>query len=302
MENLIGNTPIVPLDNICNELGLKPRIFAKLEGFNPAGSIKDRVAYQIIADAEKKGLISEGATIIEPTSGNTGIGIAALCTTKNYNAVIVMPDTMSIERQKIIKSYGAELILTPGNLGMNGSIEKAEDLLKEIPNSIIAGQFSNPSNWKAHYNSTGPEIWKDMNGDIDALIACVGTGGTITGIGKYLNEMNSDIAIIGVEPATSNVLSGGCAGKHNIQGIGAGFIPEVLDIDILDGVITVSDQEAYNYARKIIAKEGVSVGISSGAALCAAVKYAIKNNNKKNIVIICPDDGSKYLSTELFDI
>lgn len=302
MENLIGNTPIVPLDNICNELGLIPRIFAKLEGFNPAGSIKDRVAYQIIADAEKKGLISEGATIIEPTSGNTGIGIAALCTTKNYNAVIVMPDTMSIERQKIIKSYGAELILTPGNLGMNGSIEKAEDLLREIPNSIIAGQFSNPSNWKAHYNSTGPEIWKDMNGDIDALIACVGTGGTITGIGKYLNEMNSDIAIIGVEPATSNVLSGGYAGKHNIQGIGAGFIPEVLDIDILDGVITVSDQEAYNYARKIMAKEGVSVGISSGAALCAAVKYAIENNNKKNIVIICPDDGSKYLSTELFDI
>ncbi|MBE6782312.1 MAG: cysteine synthase A [Ruminococcaceae bacterium] len=298
VEELIGNTPLLLLSGIKNELGLKANIFAKLEFFNPAGSIKDRAALKMITDAEKSGLIKPGYTLIEPTSGNTGIGIAAIGVARGYKVKIVMPDTMSVERIKLIKAYGAEVVLTDGKDGMKGAINKAEELVKEDKNSIVMGQFTNPSNPLAHYETTGPEIWKDTSGKIDYLVSAIGTGGTITGTGSYLKEKNPNIKIIGVEPADSPVLSGGKAGPHKIQGIGAGFVPEILNLDIIDEVITVSNDEAYNFGRNIAVSDGVLVGISSGAALTAAVKLAKREDmTDKNIVVIFSDTGSRYLST-----
>ena len=303
LSQTVGNTPMLELVNSKNKYSFIANVFAKLEYFNPAGSVKDRVALNMIEVAEKNGSLKAGGTIIEPTSGNTGIGIAAICAAKGYKAVIVMPETMSIERRKLIASYGAEVVLTEGAKGMNGSIAKAEELNKEIENSIIAGQFYNPANPEAHYKTTAPEIWGDLDGRVDALVCGVGSGGTITGVGRYLKEKNSDIKIIGVEPLSSPFLTTGKSGAHKIQGIGAGFIPENLDTEIYDELITVSDDDAINFAKDLAINEGLSVGISSGAAFCAAVEVAKREDMKgKNIVVILPDGGSRYLSTELFDM
>ena len=303
LSQTVGNTPMLELVNSKNKYSFIANVFAKLEYFNPAGSVKDRVALNMIEAAEKNGSLKAGGTIIEPTSGNTGIGIAAICAAKGYKAVIVMPETMSIERRKLIASYGAEVVLTEGAKGMNGSIAKAEELNKEIENSIIAGQFYNPANPEAHYKTTAPEIWGDLDGRVDALVCGVGSGGTITGVGRYLKEKNSNIKIIGVEPLSSPFLTTGKSGAHKIQGIGAGFIPENLDTEIYDELITVSDDDAINFAKDLAINEGLSVGVSSGAAFCAAVEVAKREDMKgKNIVVILPDGGSRYLSTELFDM
>jgi cysteine synthase A len=299
-DELIGNTPLMELTNIKKEYNFGGNIFAKLEFFNPAGSVKDRVALSMINDAEQKGLLKKGGTVIEPTSGNTGIGLAAVCTARGYKAIIVMPDTMSVERIKLIKAFGAEIVLTDGKNGMKGAIQEAERLNREIEGSIIAGQFENPANPKAHFETTGPEIYNDLDGKIDVFVAGVGTGGTLSGIGKFLKQKNSDIKIVAVEPLSSPVLTKGESGSHKIQGIGAGFVPKNLDTDIYDEVIAVSDDESFEYARKICKTEGLSVGISSGAALCGAVQIALREENKnKNIVVLLPDTGSRYLSTDL---
>lgn len=299
VEELVGKTPLVELSRFGK--GLDAKILAKVELFNPAGSIKDRAAKSMLDDAEEKGILNNETTIIEPTSGNTGIGLAALCAARGYKLVIVMPDTMSVERQLLMTAYGAELVLTDGKEGMSGAIKKAEELLKEIPNSFIAGQFVNPANAKAHFDTTGPEIWEDTDGKVDIFVACAGTGGTVTGAGQYLKSKNKDIQIVVVEPAESPLLSGGKAGSHGIQGIGANFVPEVLDTTIYDKVVTVKTEEAYEMSRKLGKTEGLLVGISSGAALAAAVKLSKMEENKgKNIVVILPDTGERYLSTTLF--
>lgn len=298
---LIGNTPLVELTNFEKELGLEATILAKLEYFNPAGSVKDRIAYAIIEDAEKSGKLLPGGTIIEPTSGNTGIGLASIAAAKGYKLIIVLPDTMSVERRNIIKAYGAELVLTEGSKGMKGAIAKAEELQKELPGSIIAGQFVNPANPKAHFEHTGPEIWEDTEGKVDVFVAGVGTGGTVTGVGEYLKSKNPDVKIVAVEPETSPVLSKGTAGAHKIQGIGAGFVPEVLNTKVYDEVFTVANEAAFEYGKKLAKTEGVLVGISSGAALYAAAELAKRPENKgKNIVALLPDSGDRYYSTALF--
>ncbi len=301
VAELIGNTPLMELVKLKEKLGFKANIFSKIEFFNPAGSIKDRVALSMIVDAEKSGLLTKGGTVIEPTSGNTGIGLAAVCAARGYKAIIVMPDTMSVERRKMISAFGAEIILTDGKKGMSGAVEKAEELNKEIKGSIIAGQFYNRANPKAHYETTGPEIYEALGGKIDVLVCGVGTGGTVSGTGRYLKEQNSDIKVIAVEPKSSPVLTEGKSGPHKIQGIGANFVPENFDKTVVDKIVTVSDQEAYEYARKICAYEGLCVGISSGAALAVAAELAnLHENNGKNIVVVLPDTGSRYLSTDLF--
>ena len=298
---LIGNTPLVELTNFEKELGLEATILAKLEYFNPAGSVKDRIAYAIIEDAEKSGKLLPGGTIIEPTSGNTGIGLASIAAAKGYKLIIVLPDTMSVERRNIIKAYGAELVLTEGSKGMKGAIAKAEELQKELPGSIIAGQFVNPANPKAHFEHTGPEIWEDTEGKVDVFVAGVGTGGTVTGVGEYLKSKNPDVKIVAVEPETSPVLSKGTAGAHKIQGIGAGFVPEVLNTKVYDEVFPVANEAAFEYGKKLAKTEGVLVGISSGAALYAAAELAKRPENKgKNIVALLPDSGDRYYSTALF--
>ena len=300
VTELIGKTPLVELVNYEKELSLKSKILAKVEGLNPGGSVKDRVAYSIIKDYEEKGLLKKGSTIIEPTSGNTGIGLAMICAAKGYRLIITLPDTMSVERRNLIKAYGAELVLTEGSKGMKGAIHKAEELNKEIPNSIIAGQFVNPANPKIHYLTTGPEIYEDTNGNVDILVAGVGTGGTISGVGKYLKEKNPNLKVIAVEPETSPFLSKGVAGPHKIQGIGAGFKPDTLDLSVVDEIITVPNEKAFEVGAKIVKTEGLFVGISSGAALYAATLLASKYENK-NIVVILPDNGDRYLSTPLFN-
>ncbi|MBE6783149.1 MAG: cysteine synthase A [Ruminococcaceae bacterium] len=299
---LIGKTPLLELSNLEEKLNLKAKILAKIESFNPAGSVKDRVAIKMIEDYENQGLLNENSVIIEPTSGNTGIGLTMVCAAKGYRLIIIMPDSMSVERRKLIASYGAELVLTDGKNGMAGAIEKAEELQKEIAGSVIAGQFTNPSNPQAHFETTGPEIYEDTDGNVDIFVAGVGTGGTITGTGKYLKSKNDNIKIVAVEPATSAVLSGEKAGKHGLQGIGAGFIPEVMSVDVIDEIVKVTEEQAYSAARLLGKNEGVLVGISSGAALHAAIKLAEKEENKdKNIVVLLPDTGDRYLSTELFE-
>ena len=302
VSELVGNTPLLELKNTEMTEGLSSRLFAKLESFNPAGSVKDRVALYMIKDAEKSGKLKKGGVIIEPTSGNTGIGLAAIGASKGYKVVIVMPDSMSVERRRLIASYGAELVLTDGALGMKGAIEKAEELSNTIPNSIIAGQFVNPSNPKAHYETTAREIYDDLDGKVDIFVAGVGTGGTITGIGRYLKEKNPSVKIVAVEPENSPVLSKGISGKHGLQGIGAGFIPKVLDTKVYDEVITVKEEDAYKTGRSLAKEEGVLIGISSGAALFAAKTLAKREENKeKNVVVLLPDTGDRYLSTPLFE-
>lgn len=299
---LIGKTPMLRLYNIEKHFGLKAKIVAKLEFFNIAGSVKDRVGKAIIEDAEKNGKLHEGSVVIEPTSGNTGIGLAAVAALKGYKTIIVMPDTMSVERRKLMKAHGAELVLTDGALGMSGAIKKAEELAKEIPNSFIAGQFVNPANSKAHFETTGPEIYEDTDGDVDIFVAGIGTGGTITGVGEYLKSQNKSVKVVGVEPHNSPVLTKGESGPHAIQGIGAGFVPEVLNRDILDEVVTVSNEDAIETSRYMGIREGFLIGISSGAALWAAIELAKRPENaSKTIVVLFPDSGNKYLSTELYD-
>jgi cysteine synthase A len=300
--DLIGNTPLVEVGHIEEKFGLKARVLVKLEYFNATGSVKDRVAKAMIEDAEKKGILKPGATIIEPTSGNTGIGLAAIATAKGYRTIIVLPETMSVERRNIIKAYGAEIVLTPGYKGMTGAIAKAEELKNEIEGSMIAGQFVNPANPDAHRRTTGPEIWNDTDGEVDAFVAGVGTGGTITGVGEYLKSKNDKIEIIAVEPATSPVLSQGKPGPHKIQGIGAGFVPEILNTKIYDSVVPVDNDDAFEYARLISHTEGILVGISAGAALYAAIEWAKKPENEgKTIVALLPDSGDRYYSTSLFE-
>jgi cysteine synthase A len=300
-EQLIGNTPLVELTQIEKELGLKAKLIAKLELFNPAGSVKDRVALAMINDAEKRGVLNKDSVIIEPTSGNTGIGLASVAAARGYKLIIVMPDSMSVERRQIMKAYGAQLVLSPGAKGMPGAIELANQLASSTPNSFIAGQFVNPANVMAHYTTTGPEIYSATDGKVDIFVAGVGTGGTITGTGKYLKEQNSKIKVVAVEPATSPVLSKGVKGPHGIQGIGAGFVPDILDTGIYDEIIPVKDEDAFTYGRMMGKKEGVLVGISSGAALAAAVELAKREENAgKQIVVLMPDTGDRYLSTKLF--
>ena len=300
-EQLIGNTPLLRLSRIEQAHQLKAVLLAKLESFNPAGSAKDRVGLAMIEDAERRGILQPGAVIIEPTSGNTGIGLALVAAVRGYRAIIVMPDTMSIERRLVMSAYGAEVVLSDGSLGMAGAIAKAEELAKEIPGSFIPGQFVNPANAAAHYDTTGPEIWRDTDGKVDMFVAGVGTGGTITGTGEYLKEKNSTIRVVAVEPETSAVLSGKEAGKHGLQGIGAGFIPEVLHTDVYDEIITVSDEAAYAAGREMGRREGILVGISSGAALHAAIRLAKQEENEgKTIVVLLPDTGERYLSTAMF--
>lgn len=302
VTELIGRTPLMELTNIEKNLNLNTRILAKLEYLNPAGSVKDRAASAMIDDAEKKGLLKEGSVIIEPTSGNTGIGLAAVAASKGYRLIITMPETMSIERRNLMKAYGAEVILTDGSEGMTGAIRKAEELAASIPDSFIPSQFTNQANPDAHLKSTGPEIWNDTDGQIDVFVAGVGTGGTISGIGKYLKSKNPDIKIIAVEPADSPVLTEGRAGTHKIQGIGAGFIPETLDTEIYDEVITVDHNDAYSLGKLTANNEGILIGISSGAALWAAVQLAERSENKgKTIVVLLPDSGERYLSTPMFE-
>ena len=301
ISQLIGSTPLVRLMNIEKEYGLQARILAKLESFNPAGSAKDRIALEMINAAERAGTLAPGGTVIEPTSGNTGIGIAAICAARGYEAVIIMPNTMSAERCRLIKAYGAKLILTPGEQGMKGAVELAEKMQKNMPGSIIAGQFVNPANPAAHYKTTGPEIWKDSDGQVDVLVAGVGSGGTISGTGRYLKEKNASIRIVAVEPAESPLISEGRASAHGIQGIGANFIPENLDLNVVDEVVCVETEEAFACGRMLAAKEGLLCGISSGAALSAAIKAAKRSENEgKNIVVILPDTGERYLSSEMF--
>ena len=298
---LVGNTPLVEVTNIEKKERLKARLLVKLEYFNPAGSVKDRVGKAMIEDAERTGRLKPGSVIIEPTSGNTGIGLAAVSAVKGYRMILTMPDTMSVERRNILKAYGAEIVLTPGEKGMSGAIEKAEELAKEIPDSFIPGQFDNPVNPRAHMESTGPEIWQDTDGQVDIFVASVGTGGTLTGTGTYLKEKNPNIKVIAVEPSTSPVLSGGSAGPHKIQGIGAGFIPKVLDTHIYDEVITVDNEAPFATAKMLARTEGLLTGISSGAALYAAIEVARRPENEgKTIVVLLPDSGDRYYSTALF--
>lgn len=299
---LIGNTPLVELTGIEKKYNLQGRVLAKLEYFNPAGSVKDRIAKEMIEDAERKGLLKEGSTIIEPTSGNTGIGLAAIAAAKGYKLIIVLPETMSVERRNIIKAYGAELVLTDGSKGMKGAIAKAEELAANIADSYIAGQFVNPANPAAHKKTTGPEIWNDTDGDIDAFVAGVGTGGSISGVGEYLKSKKKDIRIIAVEPADSHVLSKGTPGPHKIQGIGAGFVPDTLNTKIYDEIALIENEDAFKFGKEIAKEEGILVGISSGAAIKAAVDYASKPENKgKTIVALLPDSGDRYYSTALFE-
>jgi cysteine synthase A len=301
IDETIGNTPLVELRNVERELGLKARIFAKVEFFNPAGSVKDRIAKAMLDDMEASGKIGKGSVIIEPTSGNTGIGLSSVAAARGYRTIIVMPETMSVERRKLMKAYGAELVLTKGSEGMKGAVNKAEELLKEIPGSVIPGQFVNPSNPRIHFETTGPEIYKDLDGKVDVLVAGVGTGGTISGIGKFLKSKNPKTEVVAVEPARSPLLSEGKAGPHGIQGIGANFVPDVLDREVYDRIIKVSDDDAYNGGRLIGRKEGILVGISSGAALSAAIELAKDPAYAgKNIVAIMPDTGERYLSTPMF--
>lgn len=298
---LIGNTPLVELTHVEKAYGLEARLLAKLEYFNPAGSVKDRIAKEMIEQAERDGKLKPGSTIIEPTSGNTGIGLAAIAAAKGYRIIIVLPETMSIERRNIIKAYGAELVLTDGTKGMKGAIAKAEELAKEIENSFIPGQFENPANPAAHKKTTGPEIWNDTDGKVDAFVAGVGTCGTLTGVGQYLKAKNSEIEVIAVEPEASPVLSQGHAGAHKIQGIGAGFVPKTLSTEVYNEVLPIKDDDAFKYSKTIAKEEGILVGISSGAALAAAVEYAKRAENKgKNIVVLLPDSGDRYYSTSLF--
>lgn len=302
ITELVGNTPLLELTHIEAEENIQATLLAKLESFNPAGSVKDRVAKAIIEDAEKTGRLKKGSVIIEPTSGNTGIGLASVATAKGYRTIIVMPETMSNERKMLIKAYGAELVLTEGSKGMKGASDKAEELSKEISNSIIAGQFTNPINPKMHYDTTGPEIWADTEGKVDYFVAGVGTGGTLSGVGKYLKEQNPNVKVVAVEPETSPLLSKGQAGPHKIQGIGANFVPETLDKDVYDEIIAVPNDEAILTARKAAKQEGFLIGISSGAALWAGKQLAARPENKgKNIVVIFPDGGERYLSTNLYD-
>lgn len=301
VTELIGKTPLLRLNNFEKNNSLNCRILAKLERFNPAGSVKDRVALSMIIDAEEKGLIKKGGTIIEPTSGNTGIGIACVAAARGYNAVIVMPESMSIERRKLISAYGAKVVLTDASLGMSGAIAKAEELKKEIKGSIIAGQFVNKANPKAHIETTGPEIWEDTDGSVDIFVAGIGTGGTITGIGEYLKSKNSNIKIVGVEPASSPLITKGVSGAHGLQGIGANFIPDILNKEIFDEIITVTEEEAFASGRKLASSEGILAGITSGAALFAAKCLAERPENKgKTIVALLPDTGERYLSTDMF--
>ena len=301
-DQLVGRTPLMELTHIEKVYNLEARILAKMEYFNPAGSVKDRVAKAMIEEAERSGKLNKDTVIIEPTSGNTGIGLASIATAKGYRMIIVMPETMSVERRKLIKAYGAELILTEGAKGMKGAIARAEELAKEIPNSFIPGQFANPENPKIHYESTGPEIYEDTNGNVDIVVAGVVTGGTITGVGQYLKEKNTDVRVVAVEPKSSAVLSTGVAGTHKIQGIGAGFIPEILDTNVYDEIIPVENEDAFETGKLIGKKEGILVGISSGAALHAAIEVAKRAENKgKTIVVIFPDSGDRYLSTPLFE-
>ena len=300
-DQLIGHTPLLELTHIEKAHSLKAKILAKLEYFNPAGSVKDRIAKAMVDDAEAKGLLKPGSVIIEPTSGNTGIGLASVAAARGYRIIIVMPETMSVERRQLMKAYGAELVLTEGAKGMKGAIAKADELAKEIPGSFVAGQFVNPANPKAHYETTGPEIWADTDGQVDIFVAGVGTGGTITGTGKFLKEQKSDVKVVAVEPKTSAVLSTGVAGSHKIQGIGAGFVPDVLDTHVYDEIIPVDNDDTFAVGKEVGTREGVLVGISSGAALWAAMELAKRPENAgKNIVVLLPDTGDRYLSTPLF--
>ncbi|MBQ8679830.1 MAG: cysteine synthase A [Treponema sp.] len=300
-DQLIGHTPLLELSRIEKEFNLQAKVIAKLEYFNPAGSVKDRVAKAMLDDAEAKGILKEGSTIIEPTSGNTGIGLASVAAARGYRVIIVMPDTMSVERRQLMKAYGAELVLSEGSKGMKGAIAKAEEIKATTPNSFIAGQFVNPANPKAHLETTGPEIWEDTDGKVDFFVAGVGTGGTVTGVGQFLKSKNKDVKIVAVEPKSSAVLSTGVPGAHKIQGIGAGFVPDVLDTKVYDEIIPVENDDAFKTGRLVGVKEGVLVGISSGAALWAAIEVAKRPENKgKNIVVLLPDTGDRYLSTPLF--
>lgn len=299
--DLVGKTPLVELKRIEEKEGLQAKLIAKVESFNPAGSVKDRIAKAMIEDAEAKGLLKEGSVIIEPTSGNTGIGLAAAATVKGYRMILTMPETMSVERRNIVKAYGAEVVLTDGTKGMKGAIEKADELAKEIPNSFIAGQFVNPANPATHKKTTGPEIWEDTDGEVDIFVAGVGTGGTITGTGEYLKEKKPEVKIVAVEPASSPVLSEGVSGPHKIQGIGAGFVPETLNTSIYDEIIKVENEDAFETGKYLAAEEAILAGISSGAALYAAIQLAKREENKgKTIVVLLPDNGDRYYSTSLF--
>ena len=298
---LVGNTPLLEAGNLERGLGLEVRILLKLEYLNPAGSVKDRIAKAMILDARERGLLQEGAVLIEPTSGNTGIGLASMAAALGYRLILTMPETMSVERRNILKAYGAEIVLADGALGMTGAIDKAKELAREIPNSFIPGQFENPVNPRTHLETTGPEIWRDTDGMIDLFVAGVGTGGTITGVGRFLKEKNPKIQVVAVEPSDSPVLSGGKAGPHKLQGIGAGFVPEVLDMECYDEILTIGSEEAYSSAKELAKKEGILVGISAGAALAAAVKLAKRpENSGKTIVVFLPDSGDRYYSTPLF--
>ena len=300
-DQLIGKTPLLELTHIEKKFGLKAKVLAKLEYFNPAGSVKDRIAKAMIDDAEAKGLLKEGSVIIEPTSGNTGIGLASVAAARGYRIIIVMPETMSVERRQLMKAYGAELVLTEGAKGMKGAIAKADELAKEIPNSFVPGQFVNPANPKAHFETTGPEIWADTDGKVDCFVAGVGTGGTVTGVGQYLKSRNPAVKVVAVEPKSSAVLSTGVAGSHKIQGIGAGFVPDVLDTKVYDEIIPVDNDDAFKLGKEVGHSEGVLVGISSGAALWAAIELAKRpENESKTIVALLPDTGDRYLSTPLF--
>lgn len=301
-SSLVGNTPLLDASRFCEKESISARLLLKLEYFNPAGSVKDRVAVNMLKKATENGIISEGATIIEPTSGNTGIGLAAACVSMGYKAILVMPDTMSVERRQLLKAYGAEIVLTEGAKGMSGSIEKAEELHRETPNSFIPAQFENSDNPESHILTTGPEIYKDTEGKVDIFIACIGTGGTVSGTGAYLKKQNPEIKVIGVEPFDSPLITKGVAGKHGIQGIGANFIPENLDLDVVDEVLTVKTEDAFSMCRSLASSEGLLVGISSGAALCAAKEIAQREENKgKNIVVLLPDSGERYMSVGLFE-
>lgn len=302
ITEIIGKTPLVRIDNFSRKRGIKANILVKLEYLNPAGSVKDRVAAAMIDDAESKGLIKKGAVIIEPTSGNTGIGLAAVAASRGYKVMLTMPDTMSIERRKLLAAYGAEIVLTDGKGGMSAAIDKANELAKSIPGSFIAGQFENPANPEAHYKTTGPEIWEDTDGKVDLFVAGVGTGGTLTGVGKYLKSKNPEVKVTAVEPASSPLLSKGVSGAHGLQGIGANFVPKTLDTSVYDEVIAVTEEQAYEMGRALAREEGILVGISSGAALYAAVLTALRPENEgKNIVVLFPDTGDRYLSTPMFE-
>lgn len=301
VTELIGRTPLMEINNISAELNLQAKVLVKLELFNPAGSVKDRVALHLVEDAENKGLLKPGATIIEPTSGNTGIGLASIAAARGYRAIFTMPETMSIERRKLLAGYGAEIVLTDGSRGMAGAIEKANELANELENALVLGQFTNPANPETHFLTTGPEIWEDTEGRVDYFVAGAGTGGTVTGTGKYLKLRKPELKVIAIEPAGSPVLSGGGAGTHGLQGIGAGFVPEILDTEVIDEIITVEDKEAYHASNLLAVKEGILTGITSGAALHAALKLAAREENQgKTIVVLLPDTGERYLSTPLF--